>query len=69
MDLNNSDILNNILSIIPVGVFWKDKDRRFLGANQMFLDYYGFNSVEDIIGKTDEDMGWALAETQNQLLK
>ena len=56
--LYNSDILNNILAIIPIGVFWKDKDRRFLGANQMFLDYYGLNSVDDIIGKTDEDMGW-----------
>ena len=54
----NSDILFNILALIPVGVFWKDKDRKFLGANQMFLDYYGFTSVEDILGKTDEDMGW-----------
>lgn len=24
----------------------------------MFLDYYGLNSVDDILGKTDEDMGW-----------
>ena len=24
----------------------------------MFLDYYGLDSVEDLIGKTDEDMGW-----------
>ncbi|SFC88234.1 sensor domain-containing diguanylate cyclase [Butyrivibrio sp. YAB3001] len=54
----NSDILFNILALIPIGVFWKDKDRKFLGANQMFLDYYGFTSVEDILGKTDEDMGW-----------
>ncbi len=59
MDLiNHSDIFNSILSLIPIGVFWKDKDRRFLGANQMFLDYYGFNSVDEILGKTDEDMGW-----------
>lgn len=56
--LSTSDLLNNILTLIPVGVFWKDKDRRFLGANQMFLDYYGLKSVDDIIGKTDEDMGW-----------
>lgn len=56
--ISRSDMLINILSMIPVGVFWKDKDRRFLGANQMFLDYYGFNSLDEIIGKTDEDMGW-----------
>lgn len=40
-----------------MGVFWKDADRRFLGANRMFLDYYGFK-LEDILGKNDEDMGW-----------
>ena len=48
----------NILRLVPAGVFWKDKNRRFVGANQMFLDYYGLESVENIIGKTDEDMGW-----------
>lgn len=40
-----------------IGIFWKDADRRFLGANQMFLSYYGLR-LEDILGKTDEDMGW-----------
>ncbi|MCR5580071.1 MAG: EAL domain-containing protein [Pseudobutyrivibrio sp.] len=48
----------NIIRLVPAGVFWKDKERRFLGANQMFLDYYGLKSVDSIIGKTDEDMGW-----------
>ena len=48
----------NILKLLPVGVFWKDKERRFVGANQMFLDYYGLKSQESIRGKTDEDMGW-----------
>ena len=57
-NISKDDIFNNILSLIPVGVFWKDKDRRFLGANDMFLEYYGFSSLDEIIGKTDEDMGW-----------
>ena len=48
----------NIIRLVPAGVFWKDKNRRFIGANQMFLDYYGLKSVESIKGKTDEDMGW-----------
>ena len=39
-------------------LFWKDRDRRFLGASQGFLDYYGFASSEEIVGKTDEDLGW-----------
>ncbi|MBQ9002929.1 MAG: EAL domain-containing protein [Eggerthellaceae bacterium] len=38
--------------------FWKDRERRFVGANQKFLEYYGFDSVDAILGKTDEDMGW-----------
>ena len=41
-----------------INFFWKDKDRRFLGVSQSFLDYYGIPSEDDIIGKTDEDMGW-----------
>ncbi len=39
-------------------VFWKDRERRFIGANRSFLDFYGFTSIDDIKGKTDEDMGW-----------
>lgn len=56
--ISDSELLQNILKLIPAGVFWKDTDRRFLGANQMFLDYYGLSSVDEIIGKNDEDMGW-----------
>jgi len=39
-------------------LFWKDRNRRFVGASKAFLDYYGFASLDDILGKTDEDMGW-----------
>ena len=56
--ISDSNLLENILKLIPAGIFWKDKDRRFVGANQMFLDYYGLSSVDEIIGKNDEDMGW-----------
>jgi diguanylate cyclase (GGDEF)-like protein len=38
--------------------FWKDKERRFLGASQSFLDYYNIKSIDEIIGKTDEDLKW-----------
>ena len=43
--------------------FWKDKNRRFLGASDAFLRYYGFASERDILGKTDEDMGWHLGDS------
>ncbi|WP_195837768.1 bifunctional diguanylate cyclase/phosphodiesterase [Olsenella porci] len=42
----------------PLGLFWKDAERRFIGASQEFLDFYGFESEDAVVGKTDEDMGW-----------
>lgn len=43
--------------------FWKDRDRRFLGASSAFLSYYGFSDEKTILGKTDEDMGWHLGDS------
>ena len=51
-------VWNTLLNSGIVRFFWKDKDRRFLGASRGFLDYYGFSSVDDICGKTDEELGW-----------
>ncbi|MGN0954967.1 diguanylate cyclase domain-containing protein [Dialister sp.] len=48
----------DLMMYLPIPIFWKDRNRRFMGANQCFLNYYGFSSVESILGKTDEDMGW-----------
>ena len=48
-DLVKSDLLR---------IFWKDTDRRFLGASKAFMDYYGFDSLDDFVGKNDEEIGW-----------
>ena len=56
--LRGSDRLQNIVNMMDVGIFWKDNKRRFLGVNKYFLDYYGFSSVIDVIGKNDEEVGW-----------
>jgi PAS domain S-box-containing protein len=53
---------DNIVQHSTLNFFWKDIHRRFLGASQSFLDYYGLDSVNDIIGKTDEDMTWHVDE-------
>ncbi len=60
MDIDNIEqtVWNNIKENTKVKVFWKDKQRRFVGVNQAFLDYYGLKSQDDVIGKTDEDMKW-----------
>ncbi len=56
--VSKSLLWDTLLDLIPVGVFWKDEDRRFLGANRTFLEYYELDSVNELLGKNDEDMGW-----------
>ena len=52
------ELFNSIINSAQDCVFWKDKNRRFVGVNQAFLDFYGFESADILIGKNDEDMGW-----------
>lgn len=52
------ELFDSIINTSQDCVFWKDRKRRFLGVNQAFLDFYGFESEDVLIGKTDEDMGW-----------
>lgn len=55
---HTSVLLEKILDTTQTALFWKDKNRRFMGANKAFLDYYEFPSEQVILGKNDEDMGW-----------
>ncbi|HTZ19414.1 MAG TPA: PAS domain S-box protein [Opitutaceae bacterium] len=51
-------MLVSVLDTIPVRVFWKDTDGRYLGCNQPFASDAGFDSPETLIGKDDYDMAW-----------
>ena len=53
-----ASLWENLVRSDIVRLFWKDRDRRFVGASRAFLDYYEFNSVGDIRGRNDEDLGW-----------
>ena len=57
-DISEELLWNNLIRSNVTRLFWKDRDRRFLGVNRGFLEYYGFHSQQDVIGKTDEDLGW-----------
>ncbi|WP_026651709.1 EAL domain-containing protein [Butyrivibrio proteoclasticus] len=52
----------NVINSSNIKFFWKDKDRRFIGVSQSFLDFYDIRSLDDIIGKTDEDIRWNVDE-------
>ncbi len=51
-------MLELILNTIPVRVFWKDKNFKFLGCNKLFAKDAGFDDPREIIGKTDYELNW-----------
>lgn len=54
-ETNAESMLQVVLNIVPVRVFWKDTHSKFLGANQLFLNDLGVNNLRDIVGKSDFD--------------
>ncbi|MCR5024291.1 MAG: EAL domain-containing protein [Lachnospiraceae bacterium] len=65
LDQNNydKDLIRAIVRESNLKLFWKDSERRFLGASDAFLNYYGFSSVTEILGKTDEEVGWHIDDS------
>lgn len=57
-------LLKLVMDSIPQGIFWKDRNSRYLGCNQAFAQEAGFTSAEDIIGKTDQEMPWSPEEAE-----
>ncbi|MGI6212721.1 MAG: EAL domain-containing protein [Anaerovoracaceae bacterium] len=64
--LTDRDMLISLLSQDRISVFWKDRDLRYLGANDRFLRTFGLNDPNAIIGKTDEEIGWSVLEKNLQ---
>ena len=56
-DLQNASLLAAMKRSREIKFFWKDSHRRFLGASQAFLDYFGLPDETALVGRTDEDMG------------
>lgn len=49
-------VFEALFNNIPQHVFWKDKNLTFKGCNKHFLTQFGFDSPEQLIGKTDYDL-------------
>jgi PAS domain S-box-containing protein len=45
-----------VLDALPMRVFWKDRDGRFLGCNELVAKDAGYSRPEDMIGLTDFDL-------------
>jgi PAS domain S-box-containing protein len=55
---NQKDLLQSVVEHVPIRVFWKDADLRYLGCNSLFARDAGLNRPEELIGRTDFDMSW-----------
>jgi diguanylate cyclase (GGDEF)-like protein/PAS domain S-box-containing protein len=52
-------LLEGIISTIPVRVFWKDTQLRYLGCNDLFAKDAHLTDPGQILGKRDTDLLWS----------
>jgi diguanylate cyclase (GGDEF)-like protein/PAS domain S-box-containing protein len=56
--LEAKKMLETVLNSVPLSVYWKDRDSRFLGCNEAFAREAGLASVEEVVGLTEENLPW-----------
>ncbi|MFO7654004.1 MAG: PAS domain S-box protein [Candidatus Krumholzibacteriia bacterium] len=56
--IESNHMLQLVLDTIPVRVFWKDRDLRYLGCNRLFALDAGLLTPEEIVGSDDLELGW-----------
>ena len=52
-------LFEQILSLIPCAVFWKDVNGIFQGCNLRFMEFANVKDKSKIIGKSDKELSWA----------
>ncbi len=52
------NLLRALIDNMPDSIYIKDMEGRFITVNKRLLKMISFYSVEDVIGKTDFDLGW-----------
>jgi PAS domain S-box-containing protein len=50
--------LQQLIDSVPLFVFWKDRDSRYLGCNQAFARSAGLADAAAIVGMTDDQLVW-----------
>jgi len=54
----SGDLLQLIVEHLPLRVFWKDTESRYMGCNAVFAHDAGLSRPEDLIGKDDFKLAW-----------
>ncbi len=62
-----------VLEAVPGHIYWEDLNGVIVGCNEAQAKFAGFNSPEEMIGKTDHDLPWnndaeKIAEINRQVL-
>ena len=55
-------MLQLVMDNIPQAIFWKNLQSEYIGCNNNFAKEAGFDSPDDVIGKTDYDLDWRKSE-------
>jgi PAS domain S-box-containing protein len=53
-----NQLLETIIEGFPGTVFWKDRNLVYLGCNTAIARDAGLESPADVVGKSDEELGW-----------
>ena len=59
---NSQEMLQLVMDNIPQLIAWKDRDSVYLGCNQNMARVAGLSCPDEIIGKTDSQLGWKSQE-------
>lgn len=52
-------VLRTVIDAVPMRVFWKDRDLRYLGCNPLFAKDAGKAGPDDLVGTDDFTLAWA----------
>ncbi|MDR3568526.1 MAG: response regulator [Syntrophobacteraceae bacterium] len=58
------EMLKRVIESLPHSIFWKSPDLRYVGCNRNFAVEAGREAVSEVIGKTDEQLGWSDKEAR-----
>lgn len=61
--LDQRDLLDTIISHIPSGIYWKNRDFVYEGCNRAFAVTAGMSEPAEIVGKTDYELPWEKEQT------
>ena len=64
--LNICSFYQTLLDNLPGSVFWLDKNDRYIGGNLILLELLGFESNDELLGKSSNELGTILNWTKEQ---